>query len=944
MKVSVIVAAYNAEKYVTETLESIGGQTLDDYEIIAVNDGSTDGTLGILREYEKRFDNMTVIDKENGGPSSARNAGLDVAKGEFVYFFDADDLLELDALEELYECARTRRADLVIAKYDIFNRFKTFPVNGINDLVEMKKIDKYDPQILWTFSLCNKLFRRSIIEKYNLRLPPISYSEDGAFLMRYVYRCSRITGLDKVIFHYRRMFDGKAESITASVSSWKIRDYIEAHRLITEAAEESIRNDYPQYGSIEEVKDHEDSIHKYLNEINRKELQILLDQFYAKFWTLEKDTVAHLVREMNDKLAALDMRDLSMLADVHPEFALSRLAVEDDDMLRQAWFTVALYGVPERRKEFLRVLQSLTLQNLVGLCIVMPESCRPMVEESGYGQNNMFYLDVSDCDELYLRALEEADTPYITFADDKVSYANNAFKYALKNFIKSPADFLVELIYHRNFGDMQAVLFDTIALNSIKAGYSYNEKMKMDYTLANKFFRTEFLTGRKMDGKKSLLSCLPEFHRYGYYAFMNDGIVFYEDEEDTYVDYVGTEDSIPMMRDYLLDREVGLDSPELSPDLNEILPKLLRFQDQKIYQVLFRKIVSFMRRFFRVKDQVLFYTIRRDGELEGNARALYPHIRCKKVVAAKMLPHNVFTKLRMYYLTIVSKVIVTDDYDRYLRHFQLRQNQRVVQLWHACGAFKKFGQRGTNMSLPADRATHAQYSMVTVSSNRIRGIYADAFDLDVHRIKALGCPRTDIFFDEGFIADTKEKVYQAHPEFRGKYVILYAPTFRDIGDDRTVFEPDLDFEKLSRDLLPDQMFVVCPHPVMKNKIVEQEFDNICVIRDFSTNDMMHVSDMLLTDYSSVIFEYALLRKPIAFFCYDLLNYNRGFYLNYPDDLPGDVYENQRDLTEYLTSPDKHVLTERYEKFIEKYMSACDGHSCERIAGIIHDYMEGGNGK
>ena len=944
MKVSVIVAAYNAEKYVTETLESIGGQTLDDYEIIAVNDGSTDGTLGILREYEKRFDNMTVIDKENGGPSSARNAGLDVAKGEFVYFFDADDLLELDALEELYECARTRRADLVIAKYDIFNRFKTFPVNGINDLVEMKKIDKYDPQILWTFSLCNKLFRRSIIEKYNLRLPPISYSEDGAFLMRYVYRCSRITGLDKVIFHYRRMFDGKAESITASVSSWKIRDYIEAHRLITEAAEESIRNDYPQYGSIEEVKDHEDSIHKYLNEINRKELQILLDQFYAKFWTLEKDTVAHLVREMNDKLAALDMRDLSMLADVHPEFALSRLAVEDDDMLRQAWFTVALYGVPERRKEFLRVLQSLTLQNLVGLCIVMPESCRPMVEESGYGQNNMFYLDVSDCDELYLRALEEADTPYITFADDKVSYANNAFKYALKNFIKSPADFLVELIYHRNFGDMQAVLFDTIALNSIKAGYSYNEKMKMDYTLANKFFRTEFLTGRKMDGKKSLLSCLPEFHRYGYYAFMNDGIVFYEDEEDTYVDYVGTEDSIPMMRDYLLDREVGLDSPELSPDLNEILPKLLRFQDQKIYQVLFRKIVSFMRRFFRVKDQVLFYTIRRDGELEGNARALYPHIRCKKVVAAKMLPHNVFTKLRMYYLTIVSKVIVTDDYDRYLRHFQLRQNQRVVQLWHACGAFKKFGQRGTNMSLPADRATHAQYSMVTVSSNRIRGIYADAFDLDVHRIKALGCPRTDIFFDEGFIADTKEKVYRAHPEFRGKYVILYAPTFRDIGDDRTVFEPDLDFEKLSRDLLPDQMFVVCPHPVMKNKIVEQEFDNICVIRDFSTNDMMHVSDMLLTDYSSVIFEYALLRKPIAFFCYDLLNYNRGFYLNYPDDLPGDVYENQRDLTEYLTSPDKHVLTERYEKFIEKYMSACDGHSCERIAGIIHDYMEGGNGK
>lgn len=74
MKISVIVAAYNAEKYVAETLESIGNQSIDDYEVIVVNDGSSDSTIEILRDYEKRFHNMSVIDKENGGPSSARNA------------------------------------------------------------------------------------------------------------------------------------------------------------------------------------------------------------------------------------------------------------------------------------------------------------------------------------------------------------------------------------------------------------------------------------------------------------------------------------------------------------------------------------------------------------------------------------------------------------------------------------------------------------------------------------------------------------------------------------------------------------------------------------------------------------------------------------------------------------------------------------------------------
>lgn len=72
---------------------------------------------------------------------------------------------------------------------------------------------------------------------------------------------------------------------------------------------------------------------------------------------------------------------------------------------------------------------------------------------------------------------------------------------------------------------------------------------------------------------------------------------------------------------------------------------------------------------------------------------------------------------------------------------------------------------------------------------------------------------------------------------------------------------------------------------MKNDIVSKKYDNIKVVRDFSTNDFMFVSDMLITDYSSVIFEYALLKKPIGFFCYDLAIYDRGFYLNYPDDLP-----------------------------------------------------------
>ena len=135
MKISVIIAAYNAEKYLVETLQSVVNQTLDDYEIITINDGSKDGTLDILKEYEKEYPNFTVISKENGGVSAARNDGLNVAQGKYVYFYDADDILELEALEKMYEAAENNKAELVIAGYDMFDQYKTTEVKELNSLL-----------------------------------------------------------------------------------------------------------------------------------------------------------------------------------------------------------------------------------------------------------------------------------------------------------------------------------------------------------------------------------------------------------------------------------------------------------------------------------------------------------------------------------------------------------------------------------------------------------------------------------------------------------------------------------------------------------------------------------------------------------------------------------------------------------------------------------------
>ena len=113
MKISVIIPAYNAEKFLVESIESVINQTIDDFEIIVIDDGSTDSTLDILRNYEESYEDFIVICQDNSGPAAARNRGLDVAKGEYIYFLDADDVLELDALESLYNAAKRRKSDLV---------------------------------------------------------------------------------------------------------------------------------------------------------------------------------------------------------------------------------------------------------------------------------------------------------------------------------------------------------------------------------------------------------------------------------------------------------------------------------------------------------------------------------------------------------------------------------------------------------------------------------------------------------------------------------------------------------------------------------------------------------------------------------------------------------------------------------------------------------------
>lgn len=341
----------------------------------------------------------------------------------------------------------------------------------------------------------------------------------------------------------------------------------------------------------------------------------------------------------------------------------------------------------------------------------------------------------------------------------------------------------------------------------------------------------------------------------------------------------------------------------------------------------------------KLKNQIAFVTARSNEELLPNIRGVYDRTNGKKTVFTRMMPYDDEQMDEAIQAVYSSKVVVTDDYFYLFRKFGKKPGQKFVQLWHAAGAFKKFGVDGTSLFPEVDRLYHKDYDVVSVSGENVRGIYAGAFGVEETRVEAYGVPRTDKLLDAEYVSQVRKRILTEHPNLAGKQIILYAPTFRDgKGQDKHDFRPEMDFESLSHSLKENQVFLICPHPVMQNRIVPGSYENIIQVEDFTTNEMMCVADLLITDYSSVIFEFSLLDKPMVFYCYDYDEYNRDFYLDYEKDLPGKLLRSYSELEEYICKGDFNEA-DRAKEFCKRYMSACDGKSSERLACVLEKLLK-----
>lgn len=243
-KVSVIIPVYNVEPYLRECLNCVVGQTLREIEIICVDDGSTDGSYEILREYENKDPRVIVLRQENAGAGAARNKGLTVAEGEYLSFLDADDFFEPSMLEKAYYAAAAVCADVVVYGSDRYyqqeDRFE--PMRSVNKNIvpdkecfaatDIKK-NIFRAVIGWTW---DKLFKRSFIERFNLKFQQIRIHNDLLFTFAAWASAERITVVDDVLVHQRKRGGG---SLSDEFKEWwctfdalyALKQYLEEHSL-----------------------------------------------------------------------------------------------------------------------------------------------------------------------------------------------------------------------------------------------------------------------------------------------------------------------------------------------------------------------------------------------------------------------------------------------------------------------------------------------------------------------------------------------------------------------------------------------------------------------------------------------------------------------------------------------------------------------------------------
>ena len=340
--------------------------------------------------------------------------------------------------------------------------------------------------------------------------------------------------------------------------------------------------------------------------------------------------------------------------------------------------------------------------------------------------------------------------------------------------------------------------------------------------------------------------------------------------------------------------------------------------------------------------------------INGNLKALDDRIRERGLDKSRLKMSYWFVKtleddsgfkilwvwLRLAFITARQDYIFVDDYSTFFNNVKLNPKTTLVQVWHAGVGFKavgyaRFGKKGTPNPW---RCCYRQLDYAIVGGEFLREVYAEVFGIDRERCLPYGLMRLDNYLDAKKVAVFRRDFYDKNPDWQGRKIILFAPTFRGPSQ-RTAYYPYemLDWDKIYDFCGDEYLFVIKQHPfIMKPVEIESKYAGRII--DFSgypdINELFYVTDILITDYSSNIYEFSLHRKPMLFFAFDKEEYElmRGLHRTLDRHAPGKVCRTTEELLEAIRTGDFEM--ERLYRFVKENFDNTDGMASDKVIDNI----------
>lgn len=298
-------------------------------------------------------------------------------------------------------------------------------------------------------------------------------------------------------------------------------------------------------------------------------------------------------------------------------------------------------------------------------------------------------------------------------------------------------------------------------------------------------------------------------------------------------------------------------------------------------------------------------------------------------------PKNIIQFLQSIYHLATSNHIIIDNYYAFLSATNFKSDVKCTQLWHAAGAIKKFGledltnEQRTPRALKRFKSVYNRFDFVTVGSDQMAEIFKRSFGLTNDKFIYSGIPRTDFFFNKDKIRLAKEEIEDDFPSIINKKGLLYAPTYRDHDLQSTTLHLDLD--KMYDHFKYEYVLFLRLHPAVASDYVNKYPGFIFNVSDYhSINNLLIGADILITDYSSIPFEFSLLNKPTVFYMYDYKEYsrNRGISIEDIATLPGPITSSTEELIQIIDT--KEFKTELIKPFADEWNKYSRGNSSDNL--------------